>query len=281
MTFFLSCQGKTAHYFLLLFCLQQITRPSQEDKSDDKNEEDKSEKSEKKEDEEKKDEEEKDEKEDTRWVVDSMSSWCHGSINCDHFSSITSYLSNFIIVVTVSWLIQFIKLNCLYFIIKDSQKDILLLIQKQWNICFTDSLESYVVHLQTHRDIGKDKDKCDGGEDEDGKEQNTPRGRKTANSQGRRKGRITTRSMANEAASVAAEEAPPPTSEPALPDPLQLPKGDPAQKAMKEPAKPQTPIASLDANKGNHLLYCIVEQSTLCNGIKCFKLDSKGFWYRY
>uniref|UniRef100_A0A669BHB5 Nuclear receptor corepressor 1 n=1 Tax=Oreochromis niloticus TaxID=8128 RepID=A0A669BHB5_ORENI len=113
---------------------QQITRPSQEDKSDDKNEEDKSEKSEKKEDEEKKDEEEKDEKEDSR-------------------------------------------------------------------------------------DIGKDKEKCDGGEDEDGKEQNTPRGRKTANSQGRRKGRITTRSMANEAASVAAEEAPPPAPEPALPDP--------------------------------------------------------------
>ncbi|XP_027129137.1 nuclear receptor corepressor 1 isoform X3 [Larimichthys crocea] len=45
---------------------QQITRPSQEDKSDEKNEEDKSEKSEKKEDEEKKDEEEKDEKEDSR-----------------------------------------------------------------------------------------------------------------------------------------------------------------------------------------------------------------------
>uniref|UniRef100_A0A8C9Y5W3 Nuclear receptor corepressor 1 n=1 Tax=Sander lucioperca TaxID=283035 RepID=A0A8C9Y5W3_SANLU len=108
---------------------QQITRPSQEDKSDDKNEEDKSEKSDKKEEEEKKDEEEKDEKEDSR-------------------------------------------------------------------------------------DIGKDKDKCDGGEDEDGKEQNTPRGRKTANSQGRRKGRITTRSMANEAASVAAEEAPPPAPEP-------------------------------------------------------------------
>uniref|UniRef100_A0A667ZY04 Nuclear receptor corepressor 1 n=1 Tax=Myripristis murdjan TaxID=586833 RepID=A0A667ZY04_9TELE len=112
---------------------QQITRPSQEDKSDDKNEEDKSEKSEKKEDEEKKDEEEKDEKEDSR-------------------------------------------------------------------------------------DIGKDKEKCDGGEDEDGKEQNTPRGRKTANSQGRRKGRITTRSMANEAASVAAEEAPLPAPEPALPE---------------------------------------------------------------
>ncbi|GLD47093.1 nuclear receptor corepressor 1 isoform X1 [Lates japonicus] len=141
---------------------QQITRPSQEDKSDDKNEEDKSEKSEKKEDEEKKDEEEKDEKEDSR-------------------------------------------------------------------------------------DIGKDKDKCDGGEDEDGKEQNTPRGRKTANSQGRRKGRITTRSMANEAASVAAEEAPPPASEPALPDPPQLAKPDSAQKAMKEPAK--TPVASMDANK--------------------------------
>lgn len=47
-------------------CLQQITRPSQEEKSDEKNEEEKSEKSEKKEDEEKKDEEEKDEKEDSR-----------------------------------------------------------------------------------------------------------------------------------------------------------------------------------------------------------------------
>ena len=135
-------------------------------------------------------------------------------------------------------------------------------IPKEWHICFTDSLESYVVPLQTHRDIGKDKDKCDGGEDEDGKEQNTPRGRKTANSQGRRKGRITTRSMANEAASVAAEEAPPPTSEPALPDPPQLPKGDP-QKAMKEPAKPQTPVASLDANKGKSptLLHCLTEYS--------------------
>uniref|UniRef100_A0A3P8P022 Nuclear receptor corepressor 1 n=1 Tax=Astatotilapia calliptera TaxID=8154 RepID=A0A3P8P022_ASTCA len=129
---------------------QQITRPSQEDKSDEKNEEDKSEKSEKKEDEEKKDEEEKDEKEDSR-------------------------------------------------------------------------------------DIGKDKEKCDGGEDDDGKEQNTPRGRKTANSQGRRKGRITTRSMANEAASVAAEEAPHTAPEPSLPDPPQFPKTDPAQKAMKEP----------------------------------------------
>uniref|UniRef100_A0A8C5FN66 Nuclear receptor corepressor 1 n=1 Tax=Gadus morhua TaxID=8049 RepID=A0A8C5FN66_GADMO len=103
---------------------QQITRPSHEDKVEEKAEEDKSEKAEKKEDEEKKDEEEKDEKEESR-------------------------------------------------------------------------------------DIGKDKDKCDGGEDEDGKEQSTPRGRKTANSQGRRKGRITTRSMANEAA---AEEPSPPSS---------------------------------------------------------------------
>uniref|UniRef100_A0A672GDD6 Nuclear receptor corepressor 1 n=1 Tax=Salarias fasciatus TaxID=181472 RepID=A0A672GDD6_SALFA len=141
---------------------QQITRPSQEDKSDDKNEEDKSEKTEKKEDEENKDDQEKDEKEESR-------------------------------------------------------------------------------------DIGKDKDKCDGGEDEDCKEQNTPRGRKTANSQGRRKGRVLTRSMANEAASVATEEAPPPASEPAMPDPPQLSKGDPAQKSMKEPAKPQTPVSSMDA----------------------------------
>uniref|UniRef100_A0A671RQ36 Nuclear receptor corepressor 1-like n=1 Tax=Sinocyclocheilus anshuiensis TaxID=1608454 RepID=A0A671RQ36_9TELE len=105
---------------------QQITRPSLEDKTDDKNEEDRSEKSEKKEDEEKKEEEEKDEKE----------------------------------------------------------------------------------------DFNKDKEKCE-GEEEEGKEQSTPRGRKTANSQGRRKGRITTRSMANnEAASVVAEEPPPPPPEP-------------------------------------------------------------------
>ena len=113
--------------------------------------------------------------------------------------------------------------------------------------------------LINHRDIGKDKDKCDGGEDEDGKEQNTPRGRKTANSQGRRKGRITTRSMANEAASVAAEEAPPHAPEPALPDPPQLPKADPAQKSMKEPAKPQTPVASMDANKGEYSRGCSLE----------------------
>lgn len=51
---------------ICIFCLQQITRPSQEEKSEDKNEEDKAEKSERKEDEEKKDEEEKDEKEDSR-----------------------------------------------------------------------------------------------------------------------------------------------------------------------------------------------------------------------
>ncbi|XP_076867753.1 nuclear receptor corepressor 1 isoform X2 [Brachyhypopomus gauderio] len=46
----------------------QITRPSQEDKADDKNEEDKAEKLEKKEDEEKKEEEEKDEKEESKDV---------------------------------------------------------------------------------------------------------------------------------------------------------------------------------------------------------------------
>lgn len=56
--------------------------------------------------------------------------------------------------------------------------------------------------------------------------------------------------MANEAASVAADEAPPTTTDPSLPDPPQLTKSDPAQKAIKEPAKPQTPIASVDASKG-------------------------------
>uniref|UniRef100_A0A8C2G173 Nuclear receptor corepressor 1 n=1 Tax=Cyprinus carpio TaxID=7962 RepID=A0A8C2G173_CYPCA len=139
---------------------QQITRPSQEDKADDKNEEDKSEKSEKKEDEEKKEEEEKDEKEDSK-------------------------------------------------------------------------------------DISKDKEKCE-GEEEEGKEQSTPRGRKTANSQGRRKGRITTRSMANnEAASVVAEEPPPPPPETVLPEPTPPSKPEPVQKPAREPAKP-SPAASAE-----------------------------------
>lgn len=105
-------------------------------------------------------------------------------------------------------------------------------------------------HSLNFRDISKDKDKCDVGEDEEGKEHNTPRGRKTANSQGRRKGRITTRSMAIEAASVAADEAPPTATDSSLSDPPQLSKTDPAQKAVKELVKPQIPLASLDANKG-------------------------------
>uniref|UniRef100_A0A8C6L4Q8 Nuclear receptor corepressor 1 n=1 Tax=Nothobranchius furzeri TaxID=105023 RepID=A0A8C6L4Q8_NOTFU len=99
------------------------------------------------------------------------------------------------------------------------------------------------------REIGKEKDKCDGVEDEDGKEQNTPRGRKAASSQSRRNRRVVTRSMANETASVAAEDAPPPAPESAPPDPSQLPNSDQAQKAMKEPAKALTPVTSADANK--------------------------------
>ena len=112
------------------------------------------------------------------------------------------------------------------------------------------------------RDIGKDKDKCDGGEDEDGKEQSTPRGRKTANSQGRRKGRITTRSMANEAA---AEEPSPPSSssaaEPGPPEPPQASKVEPAQKSGKEPPKPQTPLAAMEANKGKSLCAALTTPS--------------------
>ncbi|KAL0994416.1 hypothetical protein UPYG_G00121920 [Umbra pygmaea] len=100
------------------------------------------------------------------------------------------------------------------------------------------------------REIGKEKDKCEGGEEEDGKEQSTPRGRKTANSQGRRKGRITTRSMA----SVAAEEPPPPASapEPALPaEPPQPLKPEPAtQKAVREPTKPAPGGAPTDPARG-------------------------------
>ncbi|KTF87207.1 hypothetical protein cypCar_00040389, partial [Cyprinus carpio] len=92
-------------------------------------------------------------------------------------------------------------------------------------------------------DISKDKEKCE-GEEEEGKEQSTPRGRKTANSQGRRKGRITTRSMANnEAASVVAEEPPPPPPETVLPEPT--PPSKPEQKPAREPAKP-SPAASAE-----------------------------------
>lgn len=51
---------------------------------------------------------------------------------------------------------------------------------------------------------------------------------------------------------MAAEEAPATATESGLPDTPQLPKSE-AQKAMKEPAKPQTPVASMDANKGTAL----------------------------
>ncbi|XP_024206207.2 nuclear receptor corepressor 1 isoform X12 [Pan troglodytes] len=70
----------------------------------------------------------------------------------------------------------------------------------------------------------KEKDKIDGtAEETEEREQATPRGRKTANSQGRRKGRIT-RSMTNEAAAASAaaaaatEEPPPPLPPP--PEPI-------------------------------------------------------------
>ncbi|VFV46077.1 nuclear receptor corepressor 1 isoform [Lynx pardinus] len=70
----------------------------------------------------------------------------------------------------------------------------------------------------------KEKDKTEGATEEtEEREQATPRGRKTANSQGRRKGRIT-RSMTNEAAAASAaaaaatEEPPPPLPPP--PEPI-------------------------------------------------------------
>ncbi|XP_038614809.1 nuclear receptor corepressor 1 isoform X6 [Tachyglossus aculeatus] len=116
---------------------QQITRPSQEEKIEEKVEDDKTEKTEKKE-EEKKDEEEKDEKEESK-------------------------------------------------------------------------------------ENAKEKDKAEvAAEETEEREQATPRGRKTANSQGRRKGRIT-RSMTNEAAAASAaaaaatEEPPPPLPPPPEP----------------------------------------------------------------
>nr|XP_020039818.1 nuclear receptor corepressor 1 [Castor canadensis] len=74
------------------------------------------------------------------------------------------------------------------------------------------------------KDNTKEKDKNEGiTEETEEREQATPRGRKTANSQGRRKGRIT-RSMTNEAAAASAaaaaatEEPPPPLPPP--PEPI-------------------------------------------------------------
>lgn len=73
------------------------------------------------------------------------------------------------------------------------------------------------------RDNTKEKDKTEvAPEETEEREQATPRGRKTANSQGRRKGRIT-RSMTNEAAqanaaaAAATEEPPPPLPPPPEP----------------------------------------------------------------
>lgn len=73
------------------------------------------------------------------------------------------------------------------------------------------------------RENTKEKDKTEGtAEETEEREQATPRGRKTANSQGRRKGRIT-RSMTSEAAAASAaaaaatEEPPPPLPPPPEP----------------------------------------------------------------
>ncbi|XP_047612869.1 nuclear receptor corepressor 1 isoform X9 [Phacochoerus africanus] len=74
------------------------------------------------------------------------------------------------------------------------------------------------------KETTKEKDKTEGtAEEAEEREQATPRGRKTANSQGRRKGRVT-RSMTNEAAAASAaaaaatEEPPPPLPPP--PEPI-------------------------------------------------------------
>ncbi|KAK1787858.1 hypothetical protein P4O66_016338, partial [Electrophorus voltai] len=220
---------------------QQITRPSQEDKSDDKNEEDKAEKSEKKEDDEKKEEEEKDEKEDSKKTTGTFPSY------------------------TVRLPTAYCFRGC-----KQSAVPLRLgVFSKQNPLCL---LRVHRILLHTgellgrtpaalgsgsrgvcavtrgcctvRRDVGKDKEKCE-GDDEEGKEQSTPRGRKTANSQGRRKGRITTRSMANEAAAVAAEEPVPPLPEQVLPEPVPPPKPEPAQKPARELAK-LTPVTNMD-----------------------------------
>lgn len=150
-----------------------------------------------------------------------------------------------------------------------------MLSQKRTDICATNWHHSCTFLFHNHRDIGKDKDKCDGGEDEDGKQQNTPR-RKTANSQGRRKGRITTRSMANEAATVAAEETTPSAQESGVPDPPQLPRTDPAQKAMKDAAK--TPLSALDTTKGDSSLFLLFCVNIVCNPKETLHYSNyKGF----
>lgn len=77
--------------------------------------------------------------------------------------------------------------------------------------------------LLNPRENTKEKDKTEAAPEEtEEREQAAPRGRKTANSQGRRKGRIT-RSMTNEAAqanaaaAAATEEPPPPLPPPPEP----------------------------------------------------------------
>uniref|UniRef100_A0A2K6T5J7 Nuclear receptor corepressor 1 n=1 Tax=Saimiri boliviensis boliviensis TaxID=39432 RepID=A0A2K6T5J7_SAIBB len=86
------------------------------------------------------------------------------------------------------------------------------------------TFESQFSFAFVSRENTKEKDKMDGtAEETEEREQATPRGRKTANSQGRRKGRIT-RSMTNEAAAASAaaaaatEEPPPPLPPP--PEPI-------------------------------------------------------------
>lgn len=81
----------------------------------------------------------------------------------------------------------------------------------------------WIIFLSTPRENTKEKDKTEvAPEETEEREQATPRGRKTANSQGRRKGRIT-RSMTNEAAQASAaaaaatEEPPPPLPPPPEP----------------------------------------------------------------
>lgn len=78
-------------------------------------------------------------------------------------------------------------------------------------------------------------------EDMEEREQSTPKGRKTANSQGRRKGRIT-RSMANEASSSATTAPlpppPPPPPPPAPPSAPATPVTAPVEEATAPPPAP-------------------------------------------
>lgn len=106
----------------------------------------------------------------------------------------------------------------------------------------------YPVPLNNCRENTKEKIETVAEELEE-REQSTPKGRKTANSQGRRKGRIT-RSMANEAAAANAATTPAaPTSTPPPPPPPPAPPAEPPTPVATSPEEPQAPLSAAAAQE--------------------------------